>query len=125
MFGFSKPPVIEVPTPSPALAHQQQTEQLADRVAQAHASWKQAEVVLADACLELNHFRTTHAAHVPLKKIGDQVYFQLTPNDPELIRLSSAENHARNDRDQKQQAWAILHRELHPEETHIAGVRVR
>jgi hypothetical protein len=106
-------PTIEAPAVS-----------LSDREVEAHRAWKAAEILLADACLALNHFRLTHPAHLPVKQIGDQIYIQFLPNDPELIRLSSTENRARFNRDQKQQAWAILYRELHPEETHIAGVKV-
>jgi hypothetical protein len=97
---------------------------LSDREVEARRAWKEAEAALADACLALNRFRVTHPAHIPVKRIGNDVWLQFSPNDPELLKLSSAENRARFDRNQKQQAWAILYRELHPEERHIAGVRV-
>jgi hypothetical protein len=100
------------------------TTTLIDQMAEAHAAWKLAEVKLADACTALNRFRVTHPAHIPVKRIGNDVWLQFTPNDPELLKLSSAENRARADRDAKQKLWADRYRELHPEEIHIAGVRV-
>jgi hypothetical protein len=113
LFWKTKPTDVEAPASS-----------LAEREAEARRAWKAAEIVLTDACTAFYRFRLTNPAHVPVKKIGDQIYVQFLPNDPDLIRLSSTENRARFDRDQKQQAWAILYRELHPEETHIAGVKV-
>jgi hypothetical protein len=101
---------------------------LAGREAEARAAWKAAEVVLTDACTALNGFRTTHPEHRLVKLIGDDTWIQFKPNDPELIRLSSAENHARFDRDQKQNAWSKLKQELDQlngkESVHVAGVRV-
>ena len=102
---------------------------LSGREAEAHAAWKAAEVVLTDACTALNGFRTTRPEHRPLKLIGDATWIQFKPADPELIRLSSAENRARFDRDQKQNAWSKLKEEadrLNGKETvHVGGVAVR
>jgi hypothetical protein len=99
------------------------------QLAEAYAAWKHAEVVLTDACSALNRFRLTHPAHVPIKRIGDQIYVQLTPNDSELIALSSAENHARIDRDNKLDVWSKLKEKLDQsngkESVHVAGVLVR
>ena len=95
-----------------------------DRLAELYRDWKAAEVVLADANLALNRFRTTHPQHQPVKPIGDDLWIQLVPDDPELLRLTSAENRARFDRDVKQRAWAILHKELHPDDAHVAGAKV-
>ena len=97
---------------------------LSDREVDARRAWKAAEVALADACLALNHFRLTHPQHIPVKRIGNDVWLQFTPNDPELLKLSSAENRARADRDAKQRFWADLYRELHPETRYVAGQRV-
>lgn len=97
---------------------------LADREAEAHAAWKTAEVILTDCCTALNRFRLTHPEHVPVKRIAGQICVQLKPDDPELIALSSAESRARFDRDVKQRAWAVLHKELHPDAVHVAGVRM-
>ena len=109
----TKPTEVEAPALS-----------LSDREVEARRAWKEAETALADACLALNRFRLTHPQHIPIKKIGDATWIQFNPGDPELIRLSSAENHARFDRDAKQKLWADVYRELHPEEVHIAGVKV-
>jgi hypothetical protein len=109
----TKPTEVEAPALS-----------LSDREVEARRAWKEAETALADACLALNRFRLTHPQHIPIKKIGDATWIQFTPNDPELIRLSSAENRARFDRNAKQKFWADLYRELHPETRYVAGQRV-
>jgi hypothetical protein len=114
-FWKTKPAeVAEAPSPTPT-----------DREAQAYATWKAAEIVLADACMALNRFRLTHPQHVPVKRIGNDTWIQQTPNDPQLLALSSAENRARFDRDQKQQAWSLLHKQLHPDMAHVGGVKVQ
>ena len=113
---FLRPKSAVIPPAPPPLT-------LADRVAQAHAAWELAEVKLADACTALNRFRATHPAHIPVKRIGNDVWLQFTPADPRLIALSSAENHARTDRDNKQRIWSDLYRELYPETRYVAGVR--
>jgi hypothetical protein len=97
---------------------------LSEREIEARRAWKESEVALADACLALNRFRVTHPAHIPVKRIGNEVWLQFTPADPELIALSSAENRARTNRDNKQRMWADLYRELHPETRYVAGQRV-
>ena len=104
---------VEAPAPTPA-----------DLEAQTYAAWKAAEIVLADACMALNRFRLTNLQHVPVKRIGDDTWIRLTPNDPQLLALSSTESRARFDRDQKQQAWSVLHKQLHPDAVHVAGVKV-
>jgi hypothetical protein len=97
---------------------------LSGREAEARRAWKEAEAALADACTALNRFRVTHPAHIPVKRIGNDVWLQFMPNDPELLKLSSAENRARFDRDSKQRIWSDLYRELHPDTPYVAGQRV-
>jgi hypothetical protein len=86
---------------------------------------KIAEIEYAHACDALAHFYATHPKHVPVKRIGDGIWIQITPDDPELRSLTSRENQARNDRAKKMQRWSDLkERHASHESRHVAGVRV-
>jgi hypothetical protein len=119
-FGAKSSPVIETSLPLPTPA---------DPLVEAHKELKAAEIAFADACHALAHFYATHPQHVPIKRIGDGIWIQITPEDPELRALTSQENHARNDRANKLDAWSKLKEKLDQlngkETVHVAGALIR
>ena len=96
-----------------------------DPVADALREFQIADREYKSACDALSYFYSSHPEHVPLKRVGNDVWFTVKPEDPALRALTNRENRARHNRAVKMQRWSDL-KEQHAsqESKHVAGVRM-
>jgi len=94
-----------------------------DPVADALREFQVADAEYKAACDALSYFYSANPQHIPLKRVGNEVWFTVKPEDPELRALTGRENRARHDRAVKMQRWSDLKERQSQESRHVAGVR--
>jgi hypothetical protein len=94
----------------------------ADYLAAAHAAMKEAQLAFNKASAEKQAYER-QSLNYGWRIINEQRVF-LNNDDPVRLAFSLKAGRAWDDWQRKTKIWSDRYRELHPEEVHIAGVRV-